>query len=163
MIYYTKYKTNTEEPVTVRDIKRILSEAKIIDIFNKEEFPKGEVMLVGLSNKSFECITLNNVSYTTHGKATYGGYIGENIGGRNTWWTMNHCYDMNLDHSKAYIVSNREDGDRLAAFLNFCGGLSNIEKTIFNKEDEIKKLKDELIYLEEAKELLFDHDNSEML
>lgn len=154
MIMYYNWKTNTKEPVTVQEIKRILSEAKIIDIFKKEEFPSGKVTIVGLSNSSFECKTLCDLKYTDHGKHTYGGYFKEDHSGSYPWWTMNHCYNENIDHSKAFIVSNEIDGEKLAAFLNFCSGLCNIEKTIFDKEDEIKKLKEDLIYLEEAKETI---------
>lgn len=154
MIYYHNWKTNTKEPVIVQEIKRILSEAKIVDVFEKEAFPSGRVTFVGLSNKSFECMSLWDMEYTDLGKATYGGYFQENHRGPNAWWTMNRCYNQELDHSKAYVVSNYEDGCKLAAFLNFCRGLNNITKTIYDKEDEIKKLKEELIYLEEAKELL---------
>lgn len=154
MILYYNWKTNTKEPVTVQEIKRILSEAKIIDIFKKEEFPSGKVTFVGLSNNSFECMSLWDMKYSDHGQHTYGGYFSEEHIGSHLWWTMNHCYNENFDHSKAYIVSNEIDGGKLAAFLNFCNGLNNIEKTIFDKEDEIKKLKEDLIYLEEAKETI---------
>jgi len=38
--------------------------------------------------------------------------------------------------------------------LNFVGGLSGIQRTIIEKQEEIKKLQEELLYLTEANNII---------
>ena len=140
-------------PITIQDIKRILSECKIIDIEAKEPFPEGKVTFVGVGNDNYECHTLWDMKYTNHMRLTYGGYFSEDHSGYNAWWTMNYNYSDEYDKTKAYIVNNQSDGEKLAHFLNFIKGFKNLENTILKKEDEIKNLQDELIYLNEAKKI----------
>jgi len=141
-------------PVTIQDIKRILSECKIIDIEAKEPFPEGKVTIVGVGNDDYECHTFYDMEYTDHMKLTYGGYFNEDHSGWNAWWTMNYNYSDEYDKTKAYIVDNADDGNKLAKFLNFVGGLKNIENTIQKKKDELKKIQEELSYLDEARKFL---------
>ena len=141
-------------PITIQDIKRILSECKIIDIEAKEPFPEGKVTIVGVGNDDYECHTFYDMGYTNHMRLTYGGYFSEDHRGFNAWWTMNCNYSDKYDKTKAYIVDNMNDGDKLAKFLNFIEGFKNLENTILKKEEEIKNLQDELIYLNESKNII---------
>lgn len=138
-------------PITILDIKRILSECKIIDIEAKEPFPEGKVTFVGVSNDKYECQTLWDMRYTDHMKLTYGGYFKEDHSGYNPWWTMNYNYSNEYDKTKAYIVNNRTDGDKLANFLNFIKGFKNLDNSIRKKENEIKQIQEDLEYLLEIK------------
>ena len=140
--------------ITIKDIERILSECKIIDIEAKEQFPKGKVTFVGVGNNNYECRTLWDIEYTDHMKLTYGGYFNEEHNGYNAWWTMNYNYSDEYDKTKAYVVNNLADGYKLAKFLNFIKGFKNLENTILKKENEIKNLHNELIYLNEVKNIL---------
>ena len=87
-------------------------------------------------------------------KLTYGGYFNEEHNGYNAWWTMNYNYSDEYDKTKAYVVNNLADGYKLAKFLNFIKGFKNLENTILKKENEIQNLRNELIYLNEAKNIL---------
>ncbi|MBR6907795.1 hypothetical protein IKN40_04845 [bacterium] len=138
-------------PITILDIKRILSKCKIIDIEAKESFPEGKVTFVGVGNDKYECRSLWDMKYTDHMKLTYGGYFKEDHSGYNAWWTMNYNYSDKYDKTKAYIVNNKTDGYKLAKFLNFIGGFNNLENTILKKENEIKNLQEDLEYLLEIK------------
>lgn len=140
--------------ITIKDIERILSECKIIDIKGKEQFPKGKVTFVGVGNDNYECRTLWDIEYTDHRNLTYGGYFNEEHNGYNTWRTMNYNYSDEYDKTKAYVVNNLADGYKLAKFLNFIKGFKNLENTILKKENEIQNLHNELIYLNEAKNIL---------
>ena len=155
-LYYEDFIDNKriKIPITIQDIKRILNECKIIDIEAKEPFPEGEVTFVGVGNDDYECRTLWDMKYTDHMKLTYGGYFNEDHSGYNAWWTMNYNYSNEYDKTKAYIVNNCTDGHKLAKFLNFIRGFKNLENTILKKEDEIKNLQNELIYLTEAKNIV---------
>lgn len=141
-------------PITIQDIKRILGECKIIDIKNKEPFPKGKVTFVGVGNDKYEYHTLWDMEYTDHMKLTYGGYFNEDHSGYNAWWTMNYNYSDKYDKTKAYIVNNRMDGQKLAKFLNFINGFKNLDNSIKEKENELKQIQEDLEYLNEAKNIL---------
>ena len=69
--------------ITIKDIERILSECKIIDVKAKEQFPKGKVTFVGVGNDNYECRTLWDIEYTDHMNLTYGGYFNEEHNGYN--------------------------------------------------------------------------------
>lgn len=155
-MYYNwkKYKSITDTPVTVKEIKRILSECKIIDIVAKEELPKGKAIIVGVGNDKYEWHELWDMKYTDHMKYTYGGYFEEDHGGYNPWWTMNYNYSDEYDKTKMYIVKNTEDAEKLTVFLNFTSGLKNLSTTIYHKEKELEKVQKELEYLLEAKKLI---------
>lgn len=148
MLYYKKWNNFEFEnvPITTEDIKRILSECKVINIKAKEELPKGKVIFVGVGNEKYDCMALYDLEYTNHMKYTYGGYVNE---GHSRWWTMNYNYSDLYDKTKMYVVNNMDDGEKLAVFLNFTGGLNNINKTISQKHDEIRKLQDDIDYLKE--------------
>ena len=135
--------------ITIKDIERILSECKIIDIEAKEQFPKGKVIFVGVGND-----TLWDIEYTDHMKLTYGGYFNEEHNGYNAWRTMNYNYSDEYDKTKAYVVNNLAEGYKIAKFLNFNKGFKNLENTILKKENEIQNIYNELIYLNEAKNIL---------
>ena len=153
MIYYRKCNNFEFEniPITIQEIKKILSESKIINIEAQEELPKGQVIFVGVGNDRYECMTLWDMEYTNHMKLTYGGYFKKDHCG---WWTMNYNYSNIYDKTKMYIVNNKDDGGKLAAFLNFTHGLSNIENIICEKENEIKTLQEDINYLKEANKLI---------
>ena len=138
MLYYKTFKRNKliNVPINMSDIVRILFTCKIIHIDQKEPFPSGKVIFVGLGNNNYECRILYDMKYTDHMELTYGGYFSEDHSGYNAWWTMNYNYSDEYDKTKAYIVENREDGDKLAAFLNFIGGISKLENTIYNKKEQ---------------------------
>jgi hypothetical protein len=143
-----------EEPVTLPDIQRILKESRVIDIAAKEELPKGKVTFVGLSNHEYECKTLYDLAYTNHDRLTYGGYFMEDHSGYNAWWTMNYNFSELLDKTKMYVVKSEEDGRKLAAFMNFIRGFNNIDKTIQEKEQELKSLREDIEFIKEAKQAL---------
>ena len=63
-------------------------------------------------------------------------------------------YSDEYDKTEAYIVKNKTDGYKLAKFLNFVGGLSGIQSTIIKKQEEIKKLQEELLYLTKANNII---------
>jgi cell division protein FtsL len=155
-MYYNwkKYESITDTPVTVQEIKRILSECKIIDIAAKEELPQGKVIIVGVGNDDYEWHELWDLKYTNHREYTYGGYFNEDHSGYHSWWTMNYNYSDKYDKTKMYILKNTEDAEKLKVFLNFTGGLNNLLDTIYNKEKELKKLQKELEYLSEAKKII---------
>ena len=156
MIYYDfiGYEHISDTHIEIKDIKRILSECKIIDIEVKEPLPEGKVTFVGVGNDKYECRVLWDMKYTDHMKLTYGGYFNEDHSGYNAWWTMNYNYSDLYDKTKMYIVNNRDDGEKLAAFLNFTHGFNNIQNIIYQKEDEIKKLQEDLNYLQEANKII---------
>lgn len=155
VLYYEDFGKDglVKTPITIQDVKRILDECKVIDIKAKEPFPKGEVTFVGVGNDKYECRTLWDMRYTDHMKLTYGGYFNKD---HNKWWTMNYNYSDKYDKTKAYIVKNKADGYKLAKFLNFVGGLSGIQSTIIEKQEEIKNLQEEILYLTEATNVITD-------
>lgn len=137
------------------DIIRILNSCKIINLKNKEPFPKPEhewdpLIIVGLSNGNwgpdhYKCDTFYYVKYTTHGYCTWGGYT--MLGKDNEpklWWTMNHVYNDDNNTEFAYVVDNKEDGYKLAEFLDSINGYFDINKI----EDKIYLLKSDIIDLE---------------
>ena len=156
VLYYEDFGKNGREkiPITIQDVKRILDECKVINIKVKEPFPEGEVTFVGVGNDNYECRTLWDIRYTDHMKLTYGGYFNKDHSGYNAWWTMNYNYSDKYDKTKAYIVKNKADGHKLAKFLNFVGGLNGIQSTIIKKQEEIKNLQEELLYLTEANNII---------
>lgn len=56
MLYYEKYTKGYLEkiPITPQEIQRILNESKIINIKLREPFPKGKLIIVGVSNHNYE-------------------------------------------------------------------------------------------------------------
>lgn len=158
VLYYEDFGKNgrVKIPITIQDVKKILDECKVINIKAKEPFPKGEVTFVGVGNDNYECRTLWDMRYTDHMRLAYGGYFNKDHSGYNAWWTMNYNYSDNYDKTEAYIVKNKDDGYKLAKFLNFVGGLSGIQSTIIKKQEEIKNLQEELLYLTEANNVITD-------
>lgn len=160
ILYYEDFIDGEWEqiPITILDIKRILDYCQIINIKKKEPFPNGKVTFVGVGNDNYECNTLWDMKYTDHMELTYGGYFNKEHSGHNPWWTMNYNFSDKYDKTKAYIVDNEDDGNKLAKFLNFTHGISNLENTIYDKKEQLNKIQEELSYLYEALNTLKNHE-----
>lgn len=139
--------------LTLDNIQRIIDYMKVVNLKNKEELPQDLTYIVGLSNDRYECHHLKEMKYTDHDKRrnSYGGST--EWTGWGSWWTMNLCYDSDMNHDYMFIVDNWEDGELLAKFLNFVSFANNggfglnfldINKAIKAKQEQVEKLQSEI-------------------
>lgn len=142
-----------------KDIVRILSTCKVINLKENEPFPKPEneddpIYVVGLSNANwgkdyYKCDSFYKIKYrSTDG--TWGGYTSINKDGDYQWyWTMNDVFGDENNREYAYIVNNYDDGRKLAKFLDTINGyfdINHLNEIISRKQEKIKKLQEECNY-----------------